>query len=183
MCVRLQVMYYFLGKMFVLQPDKEQSFVREPDHPMLPPGPGLYTIHEPSRLASRAGDMRRAAASQLAGHAAELAKLARNSTTHLGNISPKPASVGKQRPGSLFFSKAKPQQVPPALLPSTQQQALQVLSCCQTFCSLATPWTRQDCIDRLTGSIVVHLVRLVTMCSSLRVLSHQGCLSCNPGLG
>ena len=67
MGVRLQVMYYFLGKMFVLQPDDQQSFVREPDHPMLPPGPGLYTIHEPSRLASTAGDMRRAAASQLAG--------------------------------------------------------------------------------------------------------------------
>ena len=133
MCVRLQVMYYFLGKMFVLQPDDEQSFVREPDHPMLPPGPGLYTIHEPSRLASTAGDMRRAAASQLAGHAAELAKLARKSTTHLGNISPKPASVGKQRPGSLFSSQAKPQQVPPALLPSPQQQALQILPCCKIF--------------------------------------------------
>ena len=125
--MRLQVMYYFLGKMFVLQPDEEQSFVREPYHPMLPPGPGLYTIHEPSRLASRAGDMRRAAASQLAGHAAELAKLARKSTTHLGNISPKPASVGKQRPGSLFSNKARPQQVFPTLMPSTQQQALQVL--------------------------------------------------------
>ena len=136
MGVRLQVMYYFLGKMFVLQPDEEQSFVKEPYHPMLPPGPGLYTIHEPSRLASRAGNMRRAAASQLAGHAADLAKLARKSTTHLGNISPKPASLGKQRPGALFSSKAKPQQVFPTLMLTAQQQALQVSPVASTVAPL-----------------------------------------------
>ncbi len=44
-----QVMYYFMGKMMVLQPDGEHTFVRgEGDHPMLPPGPGLYTLRKPS---------------------------------------------------------------------------------------------------------------------------------------
>ena len=118
-------MYYFLGKMFVLQPDEEHSFVREPYHPMLPYGPGLYTLQEPSMLASGARSMRSAAAAQLAGHAAELARLARKGTTHLGNISPKPASVGKHKTGSLsLFSNGKPKTkqvstehlLPPALV-------------------------------------------------------------------
>ena len=104
----LQVMYYFLGKMFVLQPDEEHSFVREPYHPMLPHGPGLYTLQEPSMLASGAAIVRKAAAAQIAGHAAELARLARKGTTHLGIISPKPASVGKPRPGSLALFSGKP---------------------------------------------------------------------------
>ena len=101
-------MYYFLGKMFVLQPDEEHSFVREPDHPMLPPGPGLYTLQEPSMLASGARNVRSAAAAQLAGHAAELARLARKGSTHLGNISPKPASIGKPKSGTLALFNGKP---------------------------------------------------------------------------
>ena len=100
-----QVMYYFLGKMFVLQPDEQLSFVKEPYHPMLPPGPGLYTLQEPSLLASGACSVRSAAAA----HASEIARLARKGTTHLGNISPKPASVGKQQRGnSLALFPAKP---------------------------------------------------------------------------
>lgn len=52
-------MYYFLGKMIVLQPAKEQTFVKgEPYHPMLPPGPGLYTLREPSLLSSVASGAR-----------------------------------------------------------------------------------------------------------------------------
>jgi hypothetical protein len=48
-----QVMYYFLGKMLVLQPDTQHTFVKgEPDHPMLAPGPGLYTLREPSLLST-----------------------------------------------------------------------------------------------------------------------------------
>ena len=111
-------MYYFLGKMFVLQPDDGHSFVREPDHPMLPSGPGLYTLQEPSKLASGARSVRSAAAAQLAGHAAELARLARKGTTHLGNISPKPASIGKPKAGSLalFNGKPKAEQVANQLL-------------------------------------------------------------------
>lgn len=111
-------MYYFLGKMFVLQPDDDHSFVREPDHPMLPPGPGLYTLQEPSKLASGARTVRSAAAAKLAGHAAELARLARKGTTHLGNISPKPASIGKPKSGSLalFNGKPKAEQVTKQLL-------------------------------------------------------------------
>lgn len=49
----VQVMYYFMGKMLVLQPDQDHTFVKgEPDHPMLPMGPGLYTLREPSLLSS-----------------------------------------------------------------------------------------------------------------------------------
>ena len=52
-CVCLQVMYYFLGKMFVLQPDENAPFVKgEAYHPMLPPGPGIYTLREPSLLST-----------------------------------------------------------------------------------------------------------------------------------
>ena len=45
----LQVLYYFLGKMLVLQPDAEHRFVHasEAQHPMLPPGAGLYTLRTP----------------------------------------------------------------------------------------------------------------------------------------
>jgi hypothetical protein len=93
------------SKMFVLQPDEHLGFVKEPYHPMLPPGPGLYTLQEPSLLASGASSMRTAAAA----HASESARLARSGTTHLGNISPKPASVGKQQRGtSLALFPAKP---------------------------------------------------------------------------
>ena len=55
----IQVMYYFLGRTLVLQPDEEHSFVYGVgDHPMLPRGPNLYTLREPwklQRAASRLG--------------------------------------------------------------------------------------------------------------------------------
>lgn len=43
-------MYSAVGTTLILQPDSAHTFVREPDHPMLPPGPGLYTLRPPSRL-------------------------------------------------------------------------------------------------------------------------------------
>ena len=48
-CRSPQVLYYFLGKMLVLQPDSEHRFVQahEAQHPMLPSGPGLYTLRRP----------------------------------------------------------------------------------------------------------------------------------------
>ena len=88
----MQVMYYFLGRMIVLQPDPEASFARgEPGHIMLPPGPGLYTMAEPSLLAAAAS----AAASQVP---ASPAAAATGLSTPLGanNISPKPAAVGRR---------------------------------------------------------------------------------------
>ena len=47
--VQVQVLYYFLGKMLVLQPDADHWFVQpnEAQHPMLPPGAGLYTLRRP----------------------------------------------------------------------------------------------------------------------------------------
>lgn len=46
-------MYYPLGRTLVLQPDAEQSFVYgNTDHPMLPPGPNLFTLREPELLAT-----------------------------------------------------------------------------------------------------------------------------------
>jgi hypothetical protein len=76
LCCWLQVMYYFLGKMIVLQPDEEHTFVKgEPGHPMLPPGPGLYTLREPSLL-SAVADGARAKVTKLgsegAAHAAQV---------------------------------------------------------------------------------------------------------------
>ena len=43
------MLYYFLGKMLVLQPDAEHRFVHasEAQHPMLPPGAALYTLRTP----------------------------------------------------------------------------------------------------------------------------------------
>jgi len=72
----MQVMYYFLGKMLVMQPDREHTFVKgEADHPMLPAGPGLYTLREPSLLSSVASGAR-AKAAQLGNEgAAQAAKV------------------------------------------------------------------------------------------------------------
>ncbi len=39
--------------MYILQPDTWHSFVAaDPDHPMLPPGPGLYSLAEPEPVAT-----------------------------------------------------------------------------------------------------------------------------------
>ena len=73
-----QVMYYFMGKMMVLQPDAEHTFVRgeaEASHPMLPPGPGLYTLREPSLVASITSDARRRLARVGSSGAAQAAKV------------------------------------------------------------------------------------------------------------
>eukprot|EP00197_Chlamydomonas_leiostraca_P006399 CAMPEP_0202865660 /NCGR_PEP_ID=MMETSP1391-20130828/6282_1 /ASSEMBLY_ACC=CAM_ASM_000867 /TAXON_ID=1034604 /ORGANISM="Chlamydomonas leiostraca, Strain SAG 11-49" /LENGTH=781 /DNA_ID=CAMNT_0049545523 /DNA_START=38 /DNA_END=2383 /DNA_ORIENTATION=- len=42
-------LYYFVGRIMVLQPDSWHSFVLEPDHPMLPAGPELYTLANPAQ--------------------------------------------------------------------------------------------------------------------------------------
>ena len=86
-------MYYFLGRVIALQPDPDAPFVRgEPGHAMLPPGPGAYTLAEPSLLAAAAS----AAAGGLAAPPA--APPAQGPATPLGanNISPKPAAVGRR---------------------------------------------------------------------------------------
>jgi len=43
-------MYFFVGKMMVLQPDKEHRFIAkdEPYHDMLPAHPGLWVLRQPS---------------------------------------------------------------------------------------------------------------------------------------
>lgn len=44
-------LYYFVGRMTLLQPSLDQSFVHdEPYHPMLPPRPEAFTLAEPSLL-------------------------------------------------------------------------------------------------------------------------------------
>lgn len=65
----MQVLYYFLGKTLVLQPDGDSVFVAgEGYHPMLPTGPGLYNVcHLPaadSREAVQGSPEQRKAASQ-----------------------------------------------------------------------------------------------------------------------
>ncbi|KAA6427145.1 MAG: hypothetical protein FRX49_02902 [Trebouxia sp. A1-2] len=44
------VMYFFVGKMMVLQPDKEHRFIAkdEPYHDMLPAQPGLWVLRQPN---------------------------------------------------------------------------------------------------------------------------------------
>ncbi|KAL0054462.1 hypothetical protein WJX82_009173 [Trebouxia sp. C0006] len=44
------VMYFFVGKMMVLQPDKEHRFIAkdEPYHDMLPAHPGLWVLRQPN---------------------------------------------------------------------------------------------------------------------------------------
>ena len=46
-------MYFFVGKMMVLQPDKEHRFIGkdEPYHDMLPAQPGLWILRQPSEAA------------------------------------------------------------------------------------------------------------------------------------
>ena len=56
----LQCMYYFLGRMLVLQPDEAQRFVYGgADHPMLPPGPNLFALREPWNLSAAADKLGR----------------------------------------------------------------------------------------------------------------------------
>ena len=45
-------LYYFVGRMIVLQPDRSyNTFVaNDPDHPMLPPGPGLLYLADPAEM-------------------------------------------------------------------------------------------------------------------------------------
>ena len=60
LCCRV-VMYFFVGKMLVLQPDMEHNFVRpgEEYHPMLPSGPGLYTLRTPTALDAMAASAKK----------------------------------------------------------------------------------------------------------------------------
>jgi hypothetical protein len=52
-------MYNALGRTLVLQPDEAQSFVfGGADHPMLPPGPNLYTMREPWSLSDAADQLK-----------------------------------------------------------------------------------------------------------------------------
>ena len=49
-------MFDFIGKMMVLQPPSEASFVAgEGYHPLLPAGPGLYVLREPTAFNTMAG--------------------------------------------------------------------------------------------------------------------------------
>lgn len=47
------VMYFFVGKMMVLQPDREHRFIgkSEPYHDMLPAQPGLWILRQPTEAA------------------------------------------------------------------------------------------------------------------------------------
>ena len=50
-CDERSIMYNFVGRVVVLQPSTQLSWVRtaaEANHPLLPPGPGLYELCEPS---------------------------------------------------------------------------------------------------------------------------------------
>jgi hypothetical protein len=56
-------MFNFVGQVMVLQPDAELTFVGgEGYHPMLPPGPGLFLVREPSVLRTMQCDVARVAA-------------------------------------------------------------------------------------------------------------------------
>ena len=58
--LRVQVMYYALGRTFLLQPDESQSFVfGGADHPMLPPGPNLFALREPWNISEAADQLAR----------------------------------------------------------------------------------------------------------------------------
>ncbi|KAL4443837.1 hypothetical protein ABPG75_011574 [Micractinium tetrahymenae] len=53
------VMFDFIGKMMVLQPEAEASFVGgEGHHPLLPPGAGLFLVREPAALSSVAATLK-----------------------------------------------------------------------------------------------------------------------------
>lgn len=54
------VMFDFIGKAMVLQPADSHTFAaREGDHPLLPPGPGLYVVREPTPFNTVAATLRR----------------------------------------------------------------------------------------------------------------------------
>jgi hypothetical protein len=56
-------MFDFIGKMMVLQPPSDASFVAgEGYHPLLPAGPGLYVLREPTAFNTMAGGWDRQAA-------------------------------------------------------------------------------------------------------------------------
>ena len=53
-------MFHAVGQVLVLQPDEHLTFVGgEGYHPMLPPGPGLYLLRQPSLLQAMKSDVAR----------------------------------------------------------------------------------------------------------------------------
>lgn len=55
-------LYYFLGRTVCLQPDRAHTFVAgDKDHPMLPPGPEVYAMVDPSKGRSATFPAQRAA--------------------------------------------------------------------------------------------------------------------------
>ena len=57
-----KLMYNFIGKMLVVQPAQALTFVSEPDHPMLPEGPGMFSLVEPYLVSTIMARARRDAA-------------------------------------------------------------------------------------------------------------------------
>lgn len=80
-------MYFFVGKMMVLQPDKEHSFIAkdEPYHDMLPATPGLWVLRQPNE----------AAFSQK--QAPSLAAMANDELADAGHAAVRPATSQKGR--------------------------------------------------------------------------------------
>ena len=132
-----QVMYSFIGKMLVLQPDPEQSFVKgEGGHIMLPPGPGLYTLREPTLLADMASSARAEvarSASALSSTASQLGESARQyaldrGTSPLSNISPATnLSARSLRKSTTFTAPSPPQLGPPAA--SLADAVMELMDC------------------------------------------------------
>jgi hypothetical protein len=60
-----KLMYNFIGKMLVLQPDQSLTFAsQEPCHPMLPEGPGIYSLVQPYLVSTIMAKARREAAAR-----------------------------------------------------------------------------------------------------------------------
>ncbi|KAK9818157.1 hypothetical protein WJX72_007963 [[Myrmecia] bisecta] len=81
-----QSLYYFVGKMLVLQPEADHSFVKgDGFHPMLPAGSGLYTLRQPTVLSSVAATARERV-SQAAAKAQQAAMAPLSPREHLSNV-------------------------------------------------------------------------------------------------
>lgn len=57
--MQAQVMFDFVGKVLVLQPEADASFVAKGEglHPMLPPAPGLWVLRDPTPFNTVTGEL------------------------------------------------------------------------------------------------------------------------------
>ncbi|KAK9814859.1 hypothetical protein WJX73_000354 [Symbiochloris irregularis] len=100
-----KVMYYYLGRVMVLQPDASLRFVHseEAQHPLLPQGCGLYTLRAPGTAAAGVSKLARTLSWEATQRLADTVSLASEKLE---------AAVSNIQPAAGLFGRAKQKALP-----------------------------------------------------------------------